>query len=119
MKSKSWLAVVMAVVASTALWSLTAQMGGKREPWDYDGYWTAAYPTAVLFSGLLGFLFPRMPWLWALITIFSQAGVMIARGAELGMLPFGMILMALLSVPAVLVALGASWLRRRVRPAQG
>lgn len=101
-----------AAVAGTVLWSATAHFGGRAEPWDSELYWTGAYPAALALSAVLGFAFPHRSWRWALALMLSQTLVMLAGGAGFGLLPLGMILMAVLSVPAVLTARVGARLRR-------
>lgn len=103
----------VATVLGTILWTLTAALGDRTEPWDAPGYWSIAYPLAIALAGLLGYVFPRRAWRWAVVLIFVQAAVMILGGAGFGMLPLGLLLLGVLSLPAVAAAsfgerLGAS-----------
>lgn len=100
----SKLAFAIAVVAGTLLWATTSMISNKVEPWDAAGYWTVAYPLAIGIAGFLGYLAPERPWRWALVIMFTQVIVMVAGGSGLGLLPLGLILLAILSVPAVVVA---------------
>src|SRR5262249_49866842 len=95
----------ISTVASLALWAATATISGRREPWDAGFYWTMAYPAAVLLSGLLGYFFPQSPWRWAVIVMLMQLGVMLAAGSDPSLLPLGLALVAVLSLPAIAVAM--------------
>lgn len=108
----SRLAYTVALVGSLALWTATAALSGRREPWDWGGYWSFSYPVALLLAGVLGALFPQRPWRWALVVIFSQAIVMLLGGSGLGLLPLGLILLGVLSLPAVLAAKLGARIRR-------
>lgn len=103
----------IAAVMGTLLWTVTAVLADRREPWDSSAYWTVAYPLAVVFSGVLGYLFPQRPWRWAVVLIFMQLLVMIVGGSGFGLLPLGLILLGILSLPAIAVAVWAAKLRWR------
>jgi hypothetical protein len=74
-----------------------------------------AYPMAILLSGALGYAFPERPWRWAVVIIYSQLLVMILRGAGVGLLPLGVVLLGVLSVPAVAAASFGARMRQRRR----
>jgi peptidoglycan/LPS O-acetylase OafA/YrhL len=112
-ESSSRLAYGIAIVAGTTLWLTTSAIGGKREPWDSSIYWTVTYPAAIALAGLLGYVFPERPWRWAVIVIFMQAAVMVIAGSGFGLLPLGLILLTVLSLPAVVLAKLAAKLRLR------
>lgn len=105
----------IAIIGGTVLWTLTAALGGRTEPWDTQGYWSFAYPLSIALAALMGYAFPQRPWRWALALTFSQLIVMILGGSGLGLLPLGLILLGILSVPAVVAAsLSARFARTRV-----
>lgn len=95
-----------------ALWSVTAWLAGGREPWDTSIYWTGAYPLALIAAAALGFAFPERSWRWALGLMLAQLPVMLAGGSGFGLLPLGLVLLGVLSLPAVLTAKLGAWLRR-------
>jgi hypothetical protein len=105
----AWL---IAAVGGTALWTATALLGGRAEPWDSGLYWTVSYPFALILAAGLGYLFPRRPWLWALLLIYSQLLVMAVSGSGLGLLPLGLMLLFVLSLPALVLAGMGAWIRR-------
>jgi hypothetical protein len=107
----SRLAYTIAAVAGVALWLATSALGGRSEPWDAPIYWSVAYPVALMLSAGLGYLFPQRPWRWALTVMFMQAAVMVVGGAGLGLLPLGLVVLGVLSLPAVLFAGLAARLR--------
>ncbi len=110
-RSGPWQAYAVAIAAGAALWLATSYATGKSEPWDSSAYWTVAYPVAIALSGGLGFAFPQRPWRWALAVMLSQAAVMILAGAGLGLLPLGLVLLAALSLPGIVLAAVAARLR--------
>ena len=108
----SLLAHVLSGMAGLMLWTITASMTGKREPWDANAYWTVSYPLAVTGSAVLGFLFPQRAWRWAVTLMLMQLVVMVAMGSDLGLLPLGLIVLAVLAAPAALAGVLAARLRR-------
>jgi peptidoglycan/LPS O-acetylase OafA/YrhL len=112
--SASVLPVAIAAVAGVVLWIAASVMSGKREAWDADIYWTVAYPVALALCGLLGIVWPRKPWRWALaLFLFQFVGMAIRNGELGGLWPLGLILLAVLSLPGMLVAqLGARFRSR-------
>jgi hypothetical protein len=104
-------AFALSLFAGLLLWSLTAFLSHRREPWDAESYWTIAYPLATLLSAGMAALYPSRPWRWAATIIFSQLAVMLASGSDFSLLPLGLVLLALLSLPAIAAALVAAWLR--------
>lgn len=88
-------------------------LGGRREPWDSSAYWTVSYPVAIALAGVLGYVFPEKPWRWALVLMFTQIAVMIVGGSGFGLLPLGVILLAVLSLPGVALARWAAGIRLR------
>jgi hypothetical protein len=107
--------VAGAVVVGTALWFAASAASGKREPWDASVYWVVAYPVAIAVSAFLGCLFPDRPWRWALVLFEAQFVAMCIRNGELGNLwPIGMLMFAVVALPAMLAAaLAARWSKKR------
>jgi hypothetical protein len=114
-KDTSKVSYGIAIIAGAVLWTLTAATGGRSEPWDTPGYWSVAYPLAVVLSGVLGYLFPRGAWRWAAALRFMQAPVMIISGAGFGLFPMGLIALGVLSLPAVALASIAAKVSLRTR----
>lgn len=109
-ENSSRLAYGIAIAAGTVLWVATSAIGGKAEPWDSSVYWTIAYPVAIVLAGFLGYVFPQRPWRWAVVVMFMQAAVMVIAGSGFGLLPLGLVFLAVLSFPAAL-----AWLAAKVR----
>jgi len=107
--TRAALAFMAAAIGGLILWTATAIAGGRAEPWDSEIYWTASYPAALVLSLGLGLAFPDRPWRWALVLIGSQLVVMASSPSDFGLLPLGLIVLAILSVPAAILAgLGAA-----------
>src|SRR2546423_1275816 len=104
MANKSWIAHLTSIMLGLALWTVAAMLGKHAEPWDAPGYWTIAYPAAIALSGLLGYLFPERPWRWAALLMLMQLAVMFMGGSDFSLLPLGLVLLAVLTLPAAALA---------------
>lgn len=105
------------VIAGGAIWGWVAVSSGRAEPWDAPQFWTLAYPAALGVCAVFGFVWPQRPWRWALIVFAMLLAVMSAGGAAAGssfsMMPLGIVALAVLGLPGVLLAALAGWVRRR------
>lgn len=110
----------VAAIAGVTLWIGASVISGKREPWDAAIYWTTVYPIAIVLSALLGFAYPKATWRWPLALFLFQFVGMVIRNGELGGLwPLGLVLFAVLSIPGILAARLAAWLRARLGRQEG
>ena len=107
---------LVAALAGVALWIGASVLSGRREAWDAPIYWSVAYPAALVLCALLGWLWPRKPWRWALaLFLFQFVGMAIRNGELGGLWPLGLVLFAVLSVPGMLAAHAAAALRIRTK----
>ena len=105
------LAWLITSITGLLFWIAVVVASGKREPWDGEAYWMLYLPLAILLAFGFGMIFPERPWRWALAIMLAQAPVMVAGGSGLGLLPLGIILLLLLSLPAIL----AAWIGAGIR----
>jgi hypothetical protein len=106
--------LTIAAMAGAALFAVAALLIAKREPWDASLYWAVFYPASILVSALLGYGYPQRPWRWAIVLFEAQFLATCVRNGELGNLwPFGMLLFAVIALPAVAAAHLAARLSRR------
>jgi len=105
---QSLTAFSIAAALGLALWAATSWVGTRPEPWDNPVYWSASYPLALLGSLALGVLFPDRPWRWAAVLIFAQLPVLLIAGSGFTLLPLGIAVLGVLTVPAAgLATIGA------------
>lgn len=110
-QGRTALPLAIAAIAGVALWMGASVISGRREAWDAAIYWTAAYPFAIIMSGLLGFVFPQRPWRWPIALFLFQFVGMVIRADELsGLWPLGLSMFIVLSLPGILFAGLAAWL---------
>jgi hypothetical protein len=104
-------AYALVAAGGALLWVLTSLISGRPEAWDAPFYWTVSYPLAILLAGVVGYLAPHRAWRWGLVVMLVQALVMVVTSSgSFGLLPLGLLLLGVLSLPAtalaVLVAMG-------------
>ena len=68
---------------------------------------------AIALAGLLGYAFPVRPWRWAAVVMLMQVVVMLFGSSGFGLLPAGLLLLTVLTLPAIALAQLAAWVRRR------
>jgi len=107
----------IALLGGAGLWLVTTAVSGRAEAWDAPLYWSVAYPLAICLAGILGYAAPEKPWRWALAVMLAQPVVMMftAPGSA-SMLPLGIIVFAVLALPAIGLAQLAGYARRRRGP---
>jgi hypothetical protein len=104
-----------AVAGGALLWLLAMGISGKAEAWDSPLYWAIAYPLAVCLAAGIGYLVPEKPWRWGLAVMLAQAVVMAMASSSYGLLPLGLILFAVLALPAI----GLAQVTARIRVRKG
>jgi peptidoglycan/LPS O-acetylase OafA/YrhL len=104
-------AYLVCLSGGTLLWLLTAALTGRSEAWDSPYYWSLAYPLSILLAGVVAYHAPRRAWRWGLAVMLVQALVMVlTSGGAFGLLPLGLLLFGVLSLPAMALAvLVARW----------
>ena len=98
------IAYAVTVAGGALLWIATAKLAGRTEAWDAPTYWTITYPLAIALAGAVGFLAPRRAWRWGLAVFLAQAVALAVAASSFGLMPLGMILFGVLSMPAVAAA---------------
>jgi len=106
-------AYLAAVIGGAVLWLATMGLSGRTEAWDSPLYWSAAYPLAIVLAGVLGYRVPEKPWRWGLAVMLVQAVVLALTASGFGLLPLGLIMFAILALPAIGVAHAAARIRLR------
>lgn len=105
-----------ALAAGALLWLGTAAVSGRSEAWDSPLYWSVAYPLCIAVAALLAYLAPERPGRWASAVMLVQPIVLgLASGGDFGLLPLGLVLFAVLTLPVFAVAKVAASLSVRAR----
>ena len=113
---KELLLLCAALVGGALLWLGTTAASGRREAWDSPLYWSAAYPLCIVLAALLAYVAPERPGRWAFAVMLVQPIAMVLQsGGDFGLLPLGLILFAILTLPVFGVAKVAASLRARAQ----
>jgi hypothetical protein len=107
------MAYAAAIGGGALLWVAAAAIGGRKEAWDAALYWKAAYPLTIALAAAVAYRLPERPWRWGLAAVFAQAGVLLLTGGGGNLLPLGLVVFAVLSLPAIVAAQLAAVIRRR------
>jgi hypothetical protein len=108
-----WLA---SFASGTFLWLVATLLSHGREPWDTPDYWMIYLPAAYVLCAILGYAFPRRTWRWPMIVMLAQLPIMlIVTGSGFGLLPLGIILLLILSVPGMAASALGGVLHRRAQ----
>lgn len=105
--------ILAVTVAALAYWVAVNAVSGAREPWDAANYWDLYYPLALGLAAIFGWLFERGAWRWGAIILFAQFPVMVAASGMGPLFAVGLVMLAGLSIPAMVAAEAGAWLRRR------
>ena len=115
MKRDHWL-LLIAAGAGALIWALIVAITGKREAWDSSLYFSVGVPLVCVLAATLGFVEPRKTWRWGVAPIAGQLVYMLLMVGVGNLLPVGLIVFAVLSIPPVIAAwLGAVIARRSQR----
>jgi hypothetical protein len=95
-----------AILGGVVIWAFASLSTTRREPWDAMSYWVFFYPLSIAAAAGIAHRHPRHPAILALLVFESQFLAMGIRMGELGNLwPIGMVLFALIALPAIGLAL--------------
>lgn len=108
-------AYVYACGAGAITWIGVALLSHRTEAWDASLYWIAAYPGLALVLAWISFNVPVRPWRWVLAAMCTQAAALFFSKPSGGLLPLGLIMFAVLSLPLMIpAAIGARLGRKRI-----
>lgn len=108
---------LLSVVTGVALELGIQALGGSRESWDSEQYWTIGLPAVSAIALLLGVVSRRYDWVLTALIIPSQILTMMVTKGEPGNLwPLAIIVGLILSAPFVVIAFVGSRVRKLVAP---
>jgi hypothetical protein len=103
MKREYWL-YLLAAVCGAVIWMLIAQASGRREAWDSGLYFSVGIPAVCLVSMACAFFEPNRSWRWGILPIVGQFIWMLLSQGPGNLLPLGVIVFGVLSVPSIIAA---------------
>jgi hypothetical protein len=114
MKKDYWFYLI-AAVCGAAIWYFVAAASGRREAWDSGLYYTLGMPAVCAVAFGAGFFSPVRAWRWGVMPLAGQfVWMLLAQGVG-NLLPLGIIVFAVLSVPSILTANFGAFLGRKIR----
>jgi len=118
MKRAYWLYLV-AIVAGAAIWIFVALATGRSEAWDSGLYFSVGIPAVCVVSMALAFVEPEASWRWGVLPLVGQFLWMLFSQGLGNLLPLGIVVFVVLSVPSIIAArIGASIARRWAGPSE-
>jgi len=112
MKKDYWLYAV-AIIVGVLTWGTISTISGRREAWDSASYFTVGMPVVCAASALLGFMEPQKVWRWGVAPLVGQFLWMLCTQGPGNLLPLGIIVFGVLSVPSILTAKIGAFVRMR------
>lgn len=103
-----------ATLGGAAIWIAISALTGRREAWDSGIYFTIGMPLVCVLAFVLGIIEPVRAWRWGVAPFAGQFLAMLLTQGVGSLLPLGVIVFAVLSIPAVIAAsIGAAIGKRR------
>lgn len=107
MKKRHWM-YLAAVGCGAVIWLLIVRATGRREAWDSGLYFSVGLPVVCLISMAFAIFEPKRSWRWGVLPVVGQFVWMLLSEGPGNLLPLGVIVFAMLSVPSIVTAwLGA------------
>jgi hypothetical protein len=103
MKKDYWL-YGLAIMIGIAAWIAVSTASGRREAWDSEWYFLIGTPAVCLASAVLGFLEPSKSWRWGVAPLVGQFSWMLVTQGPGNLLPLGVVVFGVLSVPSIVTA---------------
>jgi len=107
-----------AAACGAAIWIVIALVTGKREAWDSGLYFAVGIPAVCLVAMVFAYHAPARPWRWGVLPMAGQLAWMVLSQGVGNMLPLGLIVFAILSIPPVVAAAVGAFVARRRRRAE-
>ena len=116
MKRDYWL-YLAAAACGAAIWILISLATGRREAWDSGLYLALGIPAVCLVALAFAYHEPARPWRWGVLPMAGQLAWMVLSQGVGNMLPLGLIVFAILSIPPVIAAWIGAFVATRRRKA--
>jgi peptidoglycan/LPS O-acetylase OafA/YrhL len=101
------------IIIGVASWAIVCHLTGQKEAWDTGEYFSVVYPLLCLLAGAMAFYVPRHSWRWAVWPFAAQAVWLTVTQTSYGLLPLGLIVFGVLSLPALIATRIGVWLAQK------
>ena len=100
-----------------AVWVVPWLVLGRKEAWDHWSYFAFSIPVMCVAAAYAGRRARSGSWRWPLVLGAGQLGAALLLNGFGNLLPLGVLVFAILSVPMLLAAATGAWLARRAERA--
>jgi hypothetical protein len=114
MKREHWLYLV-AAGCGAAIWILITLASGRNEAWDSGLYFSVGIPAVCLVSMAFAFFEPKRSWRWGVLPMVGQFVWMLISPGPGNLLPLGVIVFGVLSVPPIIAARIGAFIATKIR----
>ena len=104
----------VAIGAGLLVWVSMSLFSGKAEGWDTPAYFGLGIPFLCIVTGALAVKEPKRPWRWAFLPLLAQAVFMTLQQGFGNMMPLGILVFLVLSVPLLVCAYIGVFIRKRL-----
>jgi len=94
----------LAVLVGIVVWIGVSTASGRREAWDSEWYFLIGMPLVCLTSASFGMIEPSRPWRWGVAPLVGQFFWMLFTQGPGNLLPLGVVVFGMLSVPSIITA---------------
>lgn len=101
---RDFVAYFIAAATGAGGWLYITITTGRSEAWDTGTYFVVFLPAIIVVTAVLGFFFPQRVWRWPAAAFGSQALVLFVSNPTGGLLPLGLIVFGLFSIPSFIAA---------------
>lgn len=113
MKREHWLHLA-AAACGAVIWILVALVSGEKEAWDSGLYFSVGIPAVCVVAAAFALLEPSRAWRWGVLPLAGQFVWMLLSQGPGNLLPLGVVVFGVLSVPAIVAArIAASFATKR------
>ena len=95
---------LIAAASGVLTWITVSAASGRTEAWDSGLYFSVGLPVVCIVSMAQGFFESRRPWRWGVAPLAGQFLWMLLSQGPGNLLPLGIVMFGVLSVPSVVAA---------------
>jgi hypothetical protein len=114
MKREHWLYLAPAVCGAAILDSYRTSVR-RNEAWDSNLYFSVGIPAVCLVSMAFAFFEPNRSWRWGALPLVGQFVWMLISPGPGNLLPLGVIVFGVLSVPPIVAARIGAFIATKIR----
>jgi len=104
----------VAIGTGLLVWISISLLNGKSEAWDTPAYFGLGIPVMCIVAGALAIKEPKRVWRWAFLPLVAQAVYMTLTQGFGNMMPLGILVFFVLSVPLLIAAYVGVFIRKKL-----